>query len=126
MTTLSAASEKDILAQRDKLRGHFEQATKLAIECSLFIAGYSSGSYYSTLTCSNKLTAALMLSRESERLIRFDAQAEISRFKETFRTLETELTSRIARETPIIVLEMREAVDQLSGRILGCCCHHLD
>jgi hypothetical protein len=56
MTMLKAASEEDILVQRDKLRGHFEKMTKLSIQCSFFIAGYSSGSYYSMLMYDNILT----------------------------------------------------------------------
>jgi hypothetical protein len=55
MATLKAASEKDILKQQDELQEHFEKMAKLSIECSLFITGYSSGRYYSTLVSGDVL-----------------------------------------------------------------------
>jgi hypothetical protein len=53
MVMLKAASQEDILRERGEFTGHFEKMAKVSIECSLFIAGYSSGSYYSTFMHGN-------------------------------------------------------------------------
>jgi hypothetical protein len=49
MATLKAASKEDILKRREEFEGHFEDMINISIECSLFIAGYSSGRYYRKL-----------------------------------------------------------------------------
>jgi hypothetical protein len=49
MGTLKVACEEDILKRREELEDHFTDMINLSIECSLFIAGYSSGSYYRKL-----------------------------------------------------------------------------
>jgi hypothetical protein len=49
MATLKAASEEDILKRREEFEEHFKNMINLSIECSLFIAGYTSGRYYRKL-----------------------------------------------------------------------------
>jgi hypothetical protein len=53
MATLKVASRKDILKQREEFEDHFKDMINLSIECSLFIAGYTSGLYYRKLTLRN-------------------------------------------------------------------------
>jgi hypothetical protein len=121
MRTLKSACEKDRLNQRDELREHFENMTKMAIQCSLFISGYSSGRYYRTLKYSYTTMKHRDINRfplDSERLTRLEVEKEIFRFKESFQVWEAGLSSRIARTTMTIMLEIREGIDLLSESIL--------
>jgi hypothetical protein len=53
MGMLKVACEEDILKRREEFEDHFTDMINLSIECSLFIAGYSSGSYYRELALGN-------------------------------------------------------------------------
>jgi hypothetical protein len=63
MATLKMASEEDILTQQDEFKNHFKNIINLSIECSLFIAGYTSGHYYRKLTLGNIVMTLMFTSQ---------------------------------------------------------------